>query len=193
MKVLGIYGSPRKGGNTDTLLDEALRGAAEAGAEVSSVHCCDLDMIGCIECGGCDDTGECILDDEMNEVYPKLLEADVIILASPIFFYGITSYAKAFIDRCQALWCKRMMEKAPEQRRTYDGGRGYLISVGATKGKQLFDGAELVAKYFFDALDMSYEGGVLLKGLESKGQVAGNSDMVRQAYDLGKSAVTRSG
>jgi multimeric flavodoxin WrbA len=189
MKVLGIYGSPRKGGNTDILLDEALKGAASEGAEVTSIRCCNLKLAGCLECGGCDNTGECVQDDDMQLVYPKLLEADVIILASPIFFYGLTSQAKALIDRCQAMWCKRRLDKTPEERRTYDGGRGYLISVGATKGGNLFEGAQLTAKYFFDALDMSYEGGLLIKSVEGKGDIAGHPDYLKQAFDMGVEAV----
>jgi multimeric flavodoxin WrbA len=189
MKVLGIYGSPRKGGNTDILLDEALKGAASEGAEVTSIRCCNLKLAGCLECGGCDNTGECVQDDDMQLVYPKLLEADVIILASPIFFYGLTSQAKALIDRCQAMWCKRRLDKTSERRRTYDGGRGYLISVGATKGGNLFEGAQLTAKYFFDALDMSYEGGLLIKSVEGKGDIAKHPDYLKQAFDMGVEAV----
>ena len=188
MKVLGIYGSPRKGGNTDMLLDEALRGAETAGAEISSIRCCDLKISGCHECGGCDQTGQCVIDDDMQQVYPKLLEADVIILASPIFFYGISSQAKAVIDRCQAMWCRRMLDKTPEDRRTFSGGRGYLICVGATKGRNLFEGAQLVAKYFYDALDMSYEGGVFVHKVEKKGDIAQHQDALKQAYELGKTA-----
>ena len=191
MKVLGIYGSPRKGGNTDILLDEALKGAAAEGAEVISIRCCELNLAGCLECSGCDNTGECIQDDDMQLVYPKLLESDVIILASPIFFYGLTSQVKAVIDRCQAMWCKRRLDKTSEQRRTYDGGRGYLISVGATKGGNLFEGAQLTAKYFFDALDMSYEGGLLIKSVEGKGDILEHSDYLKQAFDMGVEAVRR--
>jgi multimeric flavodoxin WrbA len=190
MKVLGIYGSPRKGGNTDMLLDEALKGAEAAGAEVSSIRCCDLDMKGCVECGGCDQTGQCVVDDDMQQVYPQLLEAHVIIVASPIFFYGLTSQVKALMDRCQAMWCKRFLEKAADQRKTYDGGRGYLISVGATKGKNLFEGAQLVAKYFFDALDMSYEGGLLVRSVDGKGEIAKHPEFLRKASELGACAVT---
>jgi len=189
MKVLGIYGSPRKGGNTDILLDQALKGAAEAGAEVSSIRCCDLNVSGCRECGCCNQTGECAQGDDMQWVYPKLRESDVIIIASPIFFYGISSQAKALIDRCQAAWCKRMSEKSPAQRRTYDRGRGYLICVGATKGPNLFDGAKLVAKYFFDALDMSFEGGVFVKSVEAKGAVLERLDALKEAFELGREAV----
>lgn len=186
MKILGIYGSPRKGGNSDLLLDEALKGATTVGAEVSSIRCCDLEISGCIECAGCDDTGECVVDDDMQSVYPMLAEADAIILASPIFFYSVTAQAKALIDRCQAMWCRRMLEKPREERRIPDNGRGYLICVGATKGGNLFQGAELVAKYFYDALGMSYEGGVFVRKVEAKGDVAKHPAAMRQAFDLGK-------
>lgn len=190
MKVLGIYGSPRRRGNTDMLLDEALKGAASVGANVSSIRCCDLNMKGCQECGGCDETGQCVVDDDMQLVYPQLLEAQTIILASPIFFYSLTSQLKAVIDRCQAMWCKRFLEKTPDLRKSYDGGRGYLISVGATKGKNLFEGAQLVAKYFFDALDMSYEGGLLVRSVDRKGEIANHPEFLLQALELGKCAVT---
>jgi multimeric flavodoxin WrbA len=190
MKVLGIYGSPRQGGNSDKLLDEALKGAESEGAEVSSVRASDLKMSGCLECGGCNETGTCVVDDEMQSVYPRLEEADAIILATPMFFYGMPSQAKALIDRCQAQWSKRMLEKTPEQRKKYDGGRGYLIAVGATKGKTLFDGAELVAKYFFDAIDMSYERGLFVRSVEGKGDIAKQPDALKQAYELGKKAAT---
>jgi multimeric flavodoxin WrbA len=189
MKVLGIFGSPRRGGNSDLLLEEALEGARSAGADVVIVSCRDLEMCGCLECGGCDTTGRCVVEDDMQPVYPLLLQADVVILSSPMFFYGITSQAKALIDRCQALWNKRMLEKAPEQRKSYNGGRGYLIAVGASKGASLFEGAKLVAKYFFDALDMSFEGGMYVKGVEGKGDIANRTDAMKQAFELGRNAV----
>lgn len=170
------------------LLDEALKGAESGGAEVSTIRCCDLTINGCLECGGCDKTGRCVVEDDMQSVYPALAQAEVIILASPIFFYGITSQAKALIDRCQAAWCRRMLEKKPDKLRTYDGGRGYLICVGATKGANLFEGSQLVAKYFYDALDMTYEGGVFAKPVEGKGDIVQHQDMMKQAFDLGKEA-----
>jgi multimeric flavodoxin WrbA len=191
MKVLGIYGSPRKSGNTDILLDEALKGAASERAEVTSIRCCELNLAGCVECGGCDNVGECVVDDDMQLVYPKLLESEIIILASPVFFYGVTSQVKAVIDRCQAMWCRRMLDKTPERRRAYDGGCGYLISVGATKGGNLFEGVKLTAKYFFDALDMSYEGGLLIKSVEGKGDILKHPDFLKQAYNVGVEAVRK--
>ncbi|MCG6946600.1 MAG: flavodoxin family protein [Deltaproteobacteria bacterium] len=189
VKVLGIYGSPRKGGNTDLLLDRILEGAQAAGAKVESIYARKLKMSGCIECGSCDDTGECAVHDDMDTVYPLLQEADVIFLASPNFFYNVTAQVKLLIDRSQAMWSKRLLEKTPAQRRKYDGGKGYLICVGATKGKNLFVGVELTAKYFFDALDMSYEEGLLLDRIEAKGEIKKHPDVLEQGFNLGKSAV----
>lgn len=191
MKVLGIYGSPRKGGNTDVLLDKVLEGARSAGAEVTSIYARDLKIAGCRECGGCDRTGKCVVKDDMQTVYPLLLAADVVFLASPIFFYGMSAQVKALIDRCQALWSKRMLEKTPAERKTYDSGRGYLIAVGATRGKNLFEGVQLTARYFFDALDVSYEGGLFFRGIDAKAAIMDCPEALKQAFDLGVSAVTQ--
>ena len=192
MKFLGIYGSPRKGGNSDMLLDETIKGAQSAGLEIlEPVRCCtpSININGCIECGGCEKIGKCVVNDDMQSIYPKLVQAEVIVLATPIFFYGFASQVKALVDRSQALWCRRMIEKTPEQRKRYDGGRGYLIAVGATKGSNLFVGCELTAKYFYDALDMTYEGGVLVKQVEGKGEMANHPEHLQQAFDLGKGMV----
>jgi multimeric flavodoxin WrbA len=189
MKVLGIYGSPRKGGNSDALLDEALKGARAAGGDVSTIRCCELDISGCIECGGCDETGECVVDDDMRLVYPKVMESDILILSCPVFFYGVPAQAKALIDRCQAMWCRRLLETPQEDLRTYRSGRGYLIAVGATKGANLFDGVKLTAKYFYDALDKKYEGGVFVRSVEKMGDILKNSEAMKEAQDLGLKCV----
>jgi multimeric flavodoxin WrbA len=190
MKVLGIYGSPRKGGNSDQLLDRALEGAQSAGAEILRVYARDLKMCGCRECGGCDDTGKCVVKDDMQSVYPLLDEADVIFLASPIFFYGLTAQAKTLIDRSQASWSKRMLGKTHEERESYNSGKGYLIVVGATRGENLFEGAILTAKYFFDALDMNYEGGIFFRSLEKKSAVKEHPETLQEAFNLGRKAVS---
>jgi len=190
MKVLGLYGSPRKGGNTDQLLDKVLEGAQSAGAEVKRVYVRDLNLCGCIECGGCDKTGECVVQDDMQKVYPLLDWAEIIFLASPIFFYGVTAQAKALIDRAQAHWSRRLLEKTPEERELRNRGRGYLITVGATRGKNLFEGAILTAKYFFDALDMSYEGGIFFRSLEKRNAVQENPETLQEAFTLGLKAAT---
>ncbi len=190
MKVLGIYGSPRKGGNTDQLLDKALEAAQKAGADISRVYARRLKMSGCLECGGCEETGKCVVDDDMQSVYPLLEASEVIFLASPIFFYGVSAQVKALIDRSQACWSKRMLEKTPEQRKTYDSGKGYLIAVGATRGENLFEGSILTAKYFYDALDMTYEGGIFFRRLEHKTAVQENPETLQEASNLGRRSVS---
>ncbi|OGP52013.1 MAG: NADPH-dependent FMN reductase [Deltaproteobacteria bacterium RBG_13_43_22] len=192
MKVLGIYGSPRKNGNSDLLLDQVLEGARSVGAEIEKVYVRDLTISGCRECGGCDKTGECVIPDEMEKIYPSLWNAPIIFLSTPIFFYGLPSQAKTLVDRSQAMWSKRMLEKSPEQRKRYDHGRGYLIAVGATKGKNLFEGVQLSAKYFFDALDKNYEGGLFFRAVEGKGKITEQPAALKEAYDLGVTAVQTS-
>ena len=189
VRVLGIYGSPRKGGNTDLILDKILEGSRAAGAETDAIYVRRLKIDGCLECGSCDETGECVIQDDMQSVYPLLQAADIIFLASPNFFYNVTAQVKLLIDRSQAMWSKRLLEKTPEQRRTYDSGKGYLICIGATKGKNLFVGVELTVKYFFDALDMTYEGGLLIDRVEAKGEILEHHDAVDRAFELGKAAV----
>jgi multimeric flavodoxin WrbA len=192
MKVLGIYGSPRKGGNTDQLLDQALEAARTAGAETRTVYARDLTMRGCIECGGCDETGKCVLKDDMQSVYPLLYEADAIIIATPIFFYNVTSQLKAVIDRSQAAWAKQRLEKPGQRKKHYEGGRGYLIAVAASRGERLFDCAEITARYFFDALDMSYEEGLFLRQLEKGDDVQRRPETLNQAFELGRKAALQS-
>ena len=191
MKVLGIYGSPRKGGNSDLLLEEALKGAESEGAEVSTIRPFKMDIKSCSECGSCDKTGLCIIKDDMQAVYPQLEEAKVIIVATPMFFYGMPSDLKALIDRCQAMWSKRMLTKSPDKRKTFDSGNGYMVAVGATKGANLFEGAHLVAKYFYDALDMSYDGSVCVNKVEGKGDILKRPEDLKAAYDLGSKAVQK--
>ncbi len=191
MKVLGIYGSPRKGGNSDILLDEVLSAAAEAGGEVERVYCRKKKKLsGCLECGGCDETGQCVVQDDMQDIYPLLAAADAIVLSAPIFFYNMPAQAKALVDRTQACWAGRLLNKTKEERKRFDSGRGWLIGVGATKGVNLFTGMELTAKYFFDALDMSYEGAMLVRGVEGKGSVKDRSDYMTEARDLGRQIAT---
>lgn len=186
IKLLGIYGSPRKGGNSDILLDKAISGAKEAGAEVKCIYVRDLKIGGCLECGGCDKTGVCIIDDDMRDIYPLLQDADAILLAAPVFFYGLPSQAKALVDRAQAMWSKRMLEKSGNRLKEYDSGMGYMVSIGATKGQNLFEGIELTAKYFYDALDMEYKGGLFFKRIEGEKAILKHEGAIEEAFALGK-------
>lgn len=186
MRVLGIFGSPRRGGNTDILLEEALKGAEKEGVEVERLYLSDHRVTPCTECHGCDQTGQCVILDDMQNIYPKLIESDIILLASPIFFYGVTGWAKALIDRAQALWVKKYLLKETSlgKRR-----KGFLISVGATKGQKVFEGAILTARYFFDAIDAEYAGELVFKEVEAKADILKNPEAIRQAFDSGRKLV----
>ncbi len=182
MKVLGIMGSPRVKGNTDLLLEEALKGAQSQQAEVEKLVVDKMKITPCREYYGCLKDGNCVIRDDMDIIYPKLLEADGIIVASPIFFYGVTAQLKALIDRCQALWARRYVLKTiPES-----GKKGAFIAVGATKGKQLFEGSILTIKYFFQAFGVEYSDELLARGVDKRGEIKEHPDMLKEAFELGK-------
>jgi multimeric flavodoxin WrbA len=189
MKVLGLFGSPRKGGNTDLLLEEALKGAETEGAEIERLRLSDFDIIPCRECLSCYDRGKCIIIDDMQKVYPKLLEADIIILASPIFFYGVTAWTKAVIDRCQALWARKYILKDPYLGKEGKRRQGFLISVGGTKGEKVFDGAILTARYFFDVLNADYVGELIFRQIDAKGDILKHPDALQEAHEAGRRLV----
>lgn len=187
MKVLGILGSPRRKGNSELLLDECLKGAKSQGAEVEKIVLADLKITPCLELNVCYNEGECPIEDDMKVLYPKLLEADCVVVASPIFFYTVTAFTKAFIDRCQALWAtKYILKHIPL------GGKkrkGIFISVGATGGKRLFEGVKLTMKYFFDAIDAKYSGDLLIRSVEKKGEIKKHPTALKDAFALGKNLV----
>ncbi len=109
MKVLGIVCSPRKGGNSEILVKEALAGAKDSGADAELLMIRDKDIKPCDGCGSCDKTGECHIKDDMQEAYQKLLEADGIIWGTPVYFFDVTAQAKIFIDRSYALYRKNRL------------------------------------------------------------------------------------
>jgi multimeric flavodoxin WrbA len=104
-----------------------------------------------------------------------------------MFFYGVTSQAKAVIDRCQALWVrKHVLGMGKEDKRER---RGVFISVGATRGARLFDGAVLTVKYFFDAIGVKYAGDLLVRGIDDKAQIREHPAALEDAFRLGQQLV----
>ena len=182
MRVLGIMGSPRIKGNSDLLLDEVLKGAKSAGAHVEKVIVSKLNISGCRECLGCYKEGNCVVQDDMQSIYPKLLEYERIIVAAPIFFYGVPSQLKSPIDRCQAMWARKyILKQTPTP-----GRKGAFIGIGATKGSRLFDGAKLTVEYLFEALGVEYADELLVKGIDDKGQIKEDPTALKDAFELGK-------
>jgi arsenate reductase (thioredoxin) len=171
MRVAGLQGSPRKKGNTDYLLDRFLEQAAFWGAETVKVPVAQKNILPCIGCNSCMKTGECVIqtDDMFNEIYALLQKADVIVAATPVFFYGPSAQLKALIDRSQALWSRKYALKIPDARAKTR--KGFLLSVGATSGKQLFEGITLTAKYFFDAAGAAYGGSLTFRKVDQAGDL----------------------
>lgn len=175
-------GSPRIKGNTDLLLDEALVGAGSQGAEVEKVIVDKLNISPCREYYGCLKDGNCVIRDDMDNIYPKLIEANRLIVASPIFFYGLSAQLKALIDRSQALWARRyILKNLPEK-----SSKGALILVGATKGERLFEGSILTVKYFFKSIGAQYSGELLIRGVDRRGEIKEHPSALKEAYELGK-------
>jgi multimeric flavodoxin WrbA len=165
MDVLVFLGSPRKKGNTEVLTQAVLDGVTHAGGTPEIIRLNDLEIAPCISCGGCDKTGKCVVEDDMIPLYKKIIATDRIIIASPIYFYGVTAQAKAFIDRTQALWNRKRLQKISGEWRENPARQGFFVSVAATKGAKIFEGAILTVKYAYDAMDMAY-GGEFLVGSE---------------------------
>jgi multimeric flavodoxin WrbA len=188
-RVLGIFGSPRRKGNTDLLLEETLKGAAAEGASVEEIRLGNCRITPCTECLSCFNDGVCVIDDDMQDIYIRLLNADIVILASPIFFYGITGWAKAMVDRGQALWARKYKLHDP----VLEKGRkkkGFFISVGGTKGKRTFEGAILTVRYFFDAFNTDYSGDLLFRGVDACGDIQKIPEALPQAFAAGRKLVS---
>ncbi len=179
-KVLGILGSPRRGGNSEILLDEALRGAKSQGAEAEKAVLNDLRISPCQGCDKCFQTGKCVINDDMEIIYEKLRTADALILASPIYFSNVTAQTKLMIDRCQCFWARKYLLHIPSEKKQ----RGIFISVGSMNAEQ-FLGAIRVVRFFFNLLDIKYNGEVLFSEIEAKGEIKKHPTACQDAFNAG--------
>ncbi len=183
--VLAMYGSPRRKGNTALLMKKAVEGAREAGVTVEEIVLRDLKMSPCLEIYGCKKTGRCVIQDDFQGVYDQLDRCDGLMLATPIFFYTVSAYTKILMDRCQSFWVRKYwLSQQQGEKRKYTK-KGFLISVGATKGQKLFDGTLLTVRYFFDTLDVSLDEKLLYRELDLEGDVLKRPAYLQEAYDAG--------
>ncbi len=172
MKVLAILGSPRKGGNSDILADEVLRGATEAGAETEKIYLQDLSISPCRACYGCRGKGKCVQKDDGDYVLEKLIEADTIILSSPVYFYSISAQMKIMIDRTLP-------------RYTEIRGKEFIFILTAAASKEEIQRALEPLYGFTDCLPSSHVRSVILgEGVYLKGEVKTTKAM-KEAYKAG--------
>ena len=187
MKILGIAGSPRRGGNTFLLLQKALEGARTEGVETEFIFIPDLKINPCRECSGCYKTGKCVVDDDMQVMYPRLQNAEGIIIASPIFFGGVTANLKAMIDRCQCLWVKKYVLKQSASDKL--NRRGAFISVCGGKKTDFFPAASLTIKALFKTLNVSYVAELFFSQVDEKGAITNHPTALKEAFSFGAKLV----
>jgi protein-tyrosine-phosphatase/putative NADPH-quinone reductase len=188
MFVLALQGSPRLKGNTSLLVSAFMEKAESLGAKTLKIDVARKKIAPCIECGTCEKEGFCSIDDDMQEMYFWLWEADIVVLASPVFFYGVTAQLKALVDRSQALWARKYVHGVADPGRRWR--QGCLLSVGATKGKNLFDGISLTAKYFFDAVGANFDERLVYRKVEGAGDIKDHATALSEAGILAENMVS---
>lgn len=187
MLIIGLQGSPRKKGNTNYLLSTFMQAAEQMGASTRIIQVAERNILPCREYVVCERKGTCPIDDDMAaEIYGLLRQAEVVVLATPIFFYNMTSQLKALVDRCQTFWARKYRLKLSDPLKSTR--RGFLLSVAATRGKTLFEGLHLTTKYFFDAIDARFEGSLLYRGIEGPKDMA-NHPTVREEVEQAVAAL----
>lgn len=188
MKVIAFLGSPRENGNTELLLREATRGVEGTGLKVRLFRLNKLNILPCQNCGGCEETGCCIYDDDMTEIYDAIRGADRIILASPIFFFGVSAQSKTMIDRCQAFWCEKYLLKKAIPEGQY-GRKGLLLLVGGMKKEIGVQCAEATAKAFFRTISVPDHQTLAYIGIDEKGAILRHPSALQQAHKVGQQLV----
>ena len=175
MNILILSGSPRKGGNTDLLVEAFVKGASPNHCvEVVSVH--DYKINPCMGCNACfkSDSQSCVQKDDMATIYEKMLVSDMLVIASPVYFYGLSAQLKAVIDRCHN-----------PIRDTFRIKKTALLLVGAASLPELFD--SILTQYqlclnFFRLEDIGH---ILVRGVKDKGDIE-KTEALNEAYKLGK-------
>lgn len=173
-KVLILSSSPRKGANSDTLCNEFLKGALEAGHKAEKIFLSEKNIGYCKGCYACKDTGICVIKDDMAEVLNKILESDVIVLSSPVYFYSTSAQLKAVIDRTVAKWLEVKNKEF------------YYIMTSAEDSDNVMDCTLECFRGYAACFDGSKEMGVIYaKGVYERGEIDSTS-FLQQAYEMGK-------
>ena len=184
MKILAILGSPRKG-NSEILLNEAIKILDKKIHEINILNPCKLNISGCTACEGCKETGECIIHDEMDAVYPILKEAQRIIIASPIFFFGIPAQFKLLIDRCQCLWYEKYVLKKTTTSNIQRKALLMLVG-GMKKGEIGITCAEATLKAFLRTIDVKEHKTLAYLGYDEPGTVLKDKSIIDEIRDAVK-------
>lgn len=173
-KILVLSGSPRKGGNSDLLSDQFVLGAKEAGNQAEKIFISNKKINYCVGCGTCQEEKNCVLQDDMAEVLEKMIAADVIVMATPVYFYTMDAQMKTLIDRT----CSRYTEISDKE--------FYFIVAAADERKEAMERTLEGFRGFTDCLSGSKEKGIIYgTGAWHVGDIKGHPAM-KQAYEMGK-------
>lgn len=185
-EVLGIAGSPRRGGNTDLLLERALSGAAARGARARRLNLSDLKIEPCRHCDCCRETGVCVIKDDMQAIHRELRSATHLVLAAPVYFMGPPSQVKAMIDRCQSLWVLKYRLKQKLALDPAAPRRGLLLAAGGSRMKNMFDPSIAIVRSWLVVLDFFYTGEVTQGGVDEPGAVRDQPTALAAAWTAGQ-------
>lgn len=163
--LLAIHGSPRKSGFSSTLHREFINQFITAGAAVKEIHVYDKKISPCIACGMCREKFKCPVNDDMNELYPLIRQADVISISTPLYFSSVPSQLKALIDRCQVFW----EEKNQSADKDYTRKQGVLLCSAGAEYSNMFSGIILMMRHFFNTINAEFteNEAILMPGLDS--------------------------
>lgn len=163
-KILVIYGGTRRRENTEKLLDKVIEGITISNANIDKIILKELNISPCISCYGCSKNGDCSINDDMSGLYDKLKAADIIILASPIYFGSVSAYTKIMIDRCQAFWSGKYIAKIKSGERKK---RGYFIATAGSDDENVILHAGYTVKLFFAACNAAYSGELFVNNTDN--------------------------
>jgi len=186
IQVAAFLGSPRKGGNSEHLIEAALEGAREAGAETRLFRLDGLSIRPCRGCGACGKTGRCVVEDDMVPIYEAIRASDRFILASPIHFFALSAQAKIMIDRCQAFWSEKYLLKKPVPPGPL-GRKGLLLVVGAyPKGDDAVRCSETCARAFYHSINVKEFRTLSYLGQEGPGVIRKHPSAMAEAAEAGR-------
>jgi len=185
-RIIAILGSPVPEGNTAHLLDRALKGAEDSGCTVEKIVVANLCFEACQEMMFCRDHETCIMDDDMQQLYPKLREADGLILATPVMCMGIPGKLKSFIDRCQIFFMAKYLRKkslvSPEKKAAR---KALFICISGMNVPEVFVGAKLTTRAFLDIIDCMYWDELLVSDMDTIRDVTQQPGLMEAAYNKG--------
>jgi multimeric flavodoxin WrbA len=190
IEILGISGSPRRHGNTEQLLDAFIDGAASAGAKTEKILLKGLAYAPCRGCNACHKNGTCVLDDDAPPLFDKILEADAIALASPIYSMGITAELKGLIDRSQYIWAQKFILKTRFFTTAHTvQHKGIFISTAGSSWDNVFDSAFPMITAFFNTMGFEYYDNIIANNLDVYHGIGGHPTALNDARTKGEEVV----